>query len=161
MVLRRGHQELRNSTKTRERLCKRHAGCRCELQRAASPQFSGHVREQPSDKARQRLGATFRLQQFPKVGVGLAIWTAQELVSPNGRIPGTAACPCVPAGSGGARARWRVLLVAFEISRCQACRMPPMHRDDALAGVADGHDRLRVFGQAYEGLLGGFVAARP
>ena len=30
-----------------------------------------------------------------------------------------------------------------------------MHRDDALAGVANGHDRLRVFGQAYEGLVGG------
>ena len=130
-----------------------------KLQRAASPQFSGHLREQLSDKARQRLGATFRLLQFPKGGVVLAIWTAQELVNPNGRIPGTAACPRVPTGSGGAAVRWRVLLVAFEMSRCQACRLPPMHRDDALAGVADGHDRLRVFGQAYEGLFGGGCAA--
>ena len=93
-------------------------------------------------------------QRFPEVDVGLAVWTAQELVSPNGSILGIAACVRLPVGSGTPVGR-HVLFVVFKMSRRQACRRPRPHRDDAWVGVADGHDRLRVFGQAYEGLLEG------
>ena len=87
--------------------------------------------------------------------MGGAIWAAQELVSPNKSIPGTESCVRLRAGSRGARPVNRhLIVVVVEMSCCQAGGTPWLHRDDALAGVADGHDRLRVFGQAYDGLFG-------
>ena len=48
-----------------------------------------------------------------------------------------------------------LIFVVVKMLCCQACRAPCPHRDDALVGVANGHNRLRVFGQAYEGYLWG------